>query len=452
MVRSSICGSCAAHSGWIVAAAPSSANRARSAGSTTCRWATWCRPPSGPFALRAAATASRHSRTARSPSAWKCTWKPSRSSSVTCPASATGSTKLRPRLPVSAPQPSRYGPSSPAVKFSTTPSCITLTVPAAKPCAAAASRRSDQLGHLLGTAVAVPPLRRDDPGSQLAAGVRAQVDRQRVGLAEQRAHRGVLPGGDAVENITSCAASRPASCSAGVGSGASRSTSATAPSCSVPDGAPVGSRSIRPSGGSGVAAVRPASSSARLLAQAPWPSRLLSSAGRSRTTASRASRVGCRRGSRAIDQPDPRTHGRSGRSPAYAAIRATVSSADLASVRSQRSMSTPAASGCACASWKAGSTSPPRTSTTSVCGPTVSRTSSSVPTSTIRPPAHGDRAGPGRAVEEQRAADQDGVCRAHPVRPARRTPSRARRGPRRAGARASPAAGAAAARCRRCRR
>ena len=39
MVSSSICGSWAAHSGWMLAVAPSSRNRGTSSGCTTCRWA-----------------------------------------------------------------------------------------------------------------------------------------------------------------------------------------------------------------------------------------------------------------------------------------------------------------------------------------------------------------------------------------------------------------------------
>src|SRR5215831_3518831 len=44
---------------------PSARNRGRSAGATNCTWAMWCRLSEGPLADRAAATASRASRTAR---------------------------------------------------------------------------------------------------------------------------------------------------------------------------------------------------------------------------------------------------------------------------------------------------------------------------------------------------------------------------------------------------
>ena len=114
------------------------------------------------------------------------------------------------------------------------------------------------------------------------------------------------------ENMTSCAASSPASWSSAVGIGASRSTIAAAPSCRVPCGLPSAVRSIRPSGGSGVEASIPASARARLLAHIPCPSRLLSSAGRSGTTASSCSRLGQPRSKSLIDQPEPRIQGRSG--------------------------------------------------------------------------------------------------------------------------------------------
>ena len=64
----------------------------------------------------------------------------------------------------------------------------------------------------------------------------------------------------------------PASRSAAVVSGRSRSTSSAALSRRVPIGTPAASRSIRPPTGSGVAAVRPASSSAFEFTQLEWPS------------------------------------------------------------------------------------------------------------------------------------------------------------------------------------
>ena len=62
-----------------------------------------------PFAARAASNASSASRTARSPIACTCTWKPSASSARDGGRSSAGSTKDSPALAVCAPQPSRYG-------------------------------------------------------------------------------------------------------------------------------------------------------------------------------------------------------------------------------------------------------------------------------------------------------------------------------------------------------
>ena len=81
-------------------------------------------------------------------------------------------------------------------------------------------------------------------------------------------------------------------------------------------GSPAASRSIRPRGGSGVARVTPASSRARLLTQALWPSVDSSSTGRSATTASRPLRWGPAVPKASITQPPPRTQESSGRSAA----------------------------------------------------------------------------------------------------------------------------------------
>ena len=84
MVSSSICGSCAAHSGWMLAVADS----AREPGDVIGVHHLQVRQVM-PLAVSPsrrcgrASTASSALRTARSPRAWKCTWKPSRSSAVT---------------------------------------------------------------------------------------------------------------------------------------------------------------------------------------------------------------------------------------------------------------------------------------------------------------------------------------------------------------------------------
>ena len=109
-----------------------------------------------------------------------------------------------------------------------------------------------------------------------------------------------------------CAARIASSQRAGVKGGTSRRTRFAAPSWSVPCGDPSASRSIRPSAGSGVAAVTPASSRARELTQAPWPSRFSRKTGRPGTAASRSPRDGVPPGKAGIPQPLPMIHGSSG--------------------------------------------------------------------------------------------------------------------------------------------
>ena len=75
--------------------------------------------------------------------------------------------------------------------------------------------------------------------------------------------------------------------SASDGGGACRATKIAAVSRNVPIGSfVVGSRSMRPPGGSGVAAVTSAMANAREFAQPEWPSAAMKNAGRSGTTAS----------------------------------------------------------------------------------------------------------------------------------------------------------------------
>ncbi len=79
----------------------------------------------------------------------------------------------------------------------------------------------------------------------------------------------VLPGGDAERMEVPLSQSEGIlEVRTGVSSGSNRPTRPIAPSWSVPVGVPFGSRSIRPSLGSGVSAVTPARSSARELAHA----------------------------------------------------------------------------------------------------------------------------------------------------------------------------------------
>ena len=74
----------------------------------------------------------------------------------------------------------------------------------------------------------------------------------------------------------------------------------------------------------------PASSSARVLTQAPWWSRLGRKTGRSGTTASRSAAVGVPPGKADIAQPPPRIHGRSGCASAYALMMREVVVAGVA--------------------------------------------------------------------------------------------------------------------------
>ena len=99
MVSSSICGSCAAHSGWMFAVAPSRANRGTSSGCTTCRWARWWRSAGavggaggfdGVERLADGAVAERV----------EVHLEAGASSASTYSRSATGSTKLSPPWPV----------------------------------------------------------------------------------------------------------------------------------------------------------------------------------------------------------------------------------------------------------------------------------------------------------------------------------------------------------------
>ena len=73
-----------AHSGWMFAVAPSAANRGMSVGVHDLQVRQVVADAAeSVLAARAASTALSALRTARSPSAWKCTWKPRASSSVT---------------------------------------------------------------------------------------------------------------------------------------------------------------------------------------------------------------------------------------------------------------------------------------------------------------------------------------------------------------------------------
>ena len=97
IVRSRIWASQAAQNGCMFAPTSRAAKRGTSAGWTTWMWATWGRRSAGPLRRRTASTASRPERTARSPIAWKWSWKPAASSAgAISPARRAGSMKSMP--------------------------------------------------------------------------------------------------------------------------------------------------------------------------------------------------------------------------------------------------------------------------------------------------------------------------------------------------------------------
>ena len=161
----------------------------------------------------------------------------------------SGSIWSRPRLSVVPPWPSRYGSSIAPVKFSRTPSIISLTLVGAYRPIAVAAPALDELLDLLRAAVVLPPQRADDP--------------RRSARRARRARRTRAPPCRG-STIASCQAVIPNACrwrwpsrsassrSAGVSSGMKRADEVhrrLRGAC--PTGVPSGSRSIRPSAGSG---------------------------------------------------------------------------------------------------------------------------------------------------------------------------------------------------------
>ena len=164
-MRTSICWSWQAHSGWALATAPSAANRGRSSGWTIWMWARCGRVSVMPFAARAASTASSGVRTARSPRAWKCGCSPS---------GVEAGTLVLQRLRIDGAMPRFVGRLAArvevrvdhrAVNVSATPSIISFTLLArSRPGGGRAA--VDELVDLLAAAVALPPQRALDPGGQ----------------------------------------------------------------------------------------------------------------------------------------------------------------------------------------------------------------------------------------------------------------------------------------------
>ena len=154
-------------------------------------WLMWWRPSVGPLASRATSTASSASRTARSPIAWKWTWKPAASSSGVTRRSRSGSTN---RIPVRSVRP----PSGAEVRLEHRPGerledAVDHDLDRRRPVPADRSGGPplDELVDPALVPVALPPQRADDPCGELPASGHGDVGR----LVERLDDR-VLPGGD----------------------------------------------------------------------------------------------------------------------------------------------------------------------------------------------------------------------------------------------------------------
>jgi hypothetical protein len=137
----------------------------------------------------------------------------------------------------------------------------------------------------------------------------------------------------------------------------------------MPVGSPAASRSIRPSGGSGVCLSMPARARAAPFTQAPWPSALGRYTGRSATTAS--SKVAGRQPA-GEDRHGPAAAGDPG--PIRVRGRVPLDRGDALGRRGVPGQVAlqqlpPADTGCTCASWKPGVSRPPARSTCCAPGP-----------------------------------------------------------------------------------
>ena len=152
----------------------------------------------------------------------------------------------------------------------------------------------------------------------------------------------------------------------------------------MPESPPPASRAKRPSGGSGVSRVMPASSNAVLLNQFVCPPRWATSTGWSGTAASRC--VRCRGPSTTLVSSNmkPRTHRPGGVSRAFRRSAAWISATVRRSVFTPYSSFTPL--GWEWVSMNPGVTVIPPASITSVPGPTRFPTSPAPPTATNRSP------------------------------------------------------------------
>ena len=152
-----------------------------------------------------------------------------------------------------------------------------------------------------------------------------------------------------------------------------------------PRGLPWASRSIRPSHGSGVSRVMPATSNAFEFTQAPCTSRFSRKTGRSGTTSSRSSFVGVPPGKCAISQPPPKIQGSSRMPFAYATTASRYASTPGRSWSETWSRYRPA-NGVDVRVLERRQHHPAGRWRTSFASGNRSRTSGSVPTATMRSP------------------------------------------------------------------
>ena len=251
------------------------------------------------------------------------------------------------------------------MKFSQTPSYMILTVRARKrpdgSSASARARRSQEPVELVQAAPALEPERGRHPPGELPARRRRQVRLEAVRHARVRPDDRLLPRRDAQAVQILLRHQDPGDLLLrDSAAGATRSTSIIAPSCSVPTGSPAASRSMRPSGGSGVSRgdarelerprVRPRAVVIPVHQERP--------AGRAPSR--RAARGwGCRpRTGRATTRPRGSTPHPDAPRHTPAMMRSYSSRAWL-SDRSTRIRFSPPADACTCASWNPGSSSRP---------------------------------------------------------------------------------------------
>ena len=227
-------------------------------------WAMCGRVSLGPLARRAASTASSASRAARSPIVWKCGWNPRASIRGTATASTAGSIMLIRGCRSGAPSGPRYGSSIVPVKFSRTPSIISFTLVGRYRPMAVAAPPVHQFVELLDAAATFPPERPDHLRGELASSGQGDIG----ALLDLGRDDRVLPGRDA-ERMKIGLGQREGRLQLVAGRVRHELLDERLGAFLDPAvGVPSASRSKRPSAGSAVVAVMPATSSAFELTQA----------------------------------------------------------------------------------------------------------------------------------------------------------------------------------------